>query len=436
MFSFLSTPPLLIIGLSMKYFSNFADEFFFATAGAVLLLMLVDWLIGANKRDAMRLKMEEWWLGLQEATFTGLIARDAALVETALSRYFGRRFWSIKPFLSAAVISVLVTAILITILVVLPDFLTISMPVLSFFYSETSSQKLFNRIVSFAFQNALLDWLSLFLTIYFLGVMARSVSVMRLFTVIILDIFAAALLTVFVYFSGVSALTLNKLTNDVFSHTVMDLSIDHIASAYSLAEQNFRYNLNKAGSRAYTATYRIGADGELYVGSIEGYSHPDGMPTNNFLDENYVDIPFGTPVGQLANYTAGEHIYALVLRRTNPNNLFLDKIYLFSTSVATFFEIMFTSDKRFSFLRHLTFQTNDEVALLVVALTSALPTLIHLLLSLSFLISKLFRPLVQPIVSLLLLRFSESSRGPLTLIAVGVGTAAKFGQQALNVFGG
>ncbi len=65
----------------------------------------------------------------------------------------------------------------------------------------------------------------------------------------------------------------------------------------------------------------------------------------------------------------------------------------------------------------------------MVFLTSMLPTLLHLGLSLVFLGSKLFRPLIQKPLSILIFPFTESSKGPLTLIACGLGTVAKLLQQ-------
>jgi hypothetical protein len=65
-------------------------------------------------------------------------------------------------------------------------------------------------------------------------------------------------------------------------------------------------------------------------------------------------------------------------------------------------------------------------------LPAVLPLLLHLITVSVFLLSKLVRPLLRKPTELLLLRFYESEKGILTLLAVGVGAAAELITKAIK----
>jgi hypothetical protein len=65
----------------------------------------------------------------------------------------------------------------------------------------------------------------------------------------------------------------------------------------------------------------------------------------------------------------------------------------------------------------------------VVALTAALPLLLHVLLIIMFVASKLVMPILKPPVQLVLLRFYESEVGVLTQLSIFVGALLKFVQE-------
>ena len=81
--------------------------------------------------------------------------------------------------------------------------------------------------------------------------------------------------------------------------------------------------------------------------------------------------------------------------------------------------------------------TPGQIALTgyVVIFTSALPTLIHFGLAVLLLGSKLVRPILQRPTAILLQRLSESDKGVLTQVAVGLGVLTKLAQEGLKRFG-
>lgn len=75
---------------------------------------------------------------------------------------------------------------------------------------------------------------------------------------------------------------------------------------------------------------------------------------------------------------------------------------------------------------------NGVVFLSLAFLTSVWPTFLHVGISTIFVLSKLFRPLIQKPICILIFPFTESRKGPLTLLAIGVGTVTKLAHQWLK----
>ncbi|MEQ8322201.1 MAG: hypothetical protein RH946_18215 [Rhodospirillales bacterium] len=65
--------------------------------------------------------------------------------------------------------------------------------------------------------------------------------------------------------------------------------------------------------------------------------------------------------------------------------------------------------------------------------TSVAPTLFHMVVAFFFIVSKFFYPLIKPPCSIIVLRLSESPKGPLSLIGFGLGAIVKLSQQWLKV---
>ncbi len=66
---------------------------------------------------------------------------------------------------------------------------------------------------------------------------------------------------------------------------------------------------------------------------------------------------------------------------------------------------------------------------------AVLPLMLHAAMVLTFMLSKLFRPLLQKPTELLLLRFYESEKGVLTLLAVGLGAITELAIKAIKYAG-
>ena len=61
----------------MAFFSDFADEFFFALALVCLVASGYDFYIGEEGRQRHRERIGEWWLRLSDVDFTTLILEQA-----------------------------------------------------------------------------------------------------------------------------------------------------------------------------------------------------------------------------------------------------------------------------------------------------------------------------------------------------------------------
>lgn len=260
------------------------------------LLVFADWLLGEKKRAAMREKVGEWWLHLEEVSFSGLVAEDADLVRRALQRFFGKTYGFrciiLTFFLSFSFITISYMWFLLylsdlTFVVIISDFVAIL---------KELAPHMFIVIKHWGLPNAFFDWLSLALTMFFLKLMARNAKPLFLCVLILFDIIGAIVFAIIPFYIGAAFLP-------------------------------------QTGGRA-------------------------GL-------------------------------------------IFLTQLVIVGS---------------------------------VVAITSAIPSILHLMLSLVFLLSKLFRPLIQKPISLILIRFHESRQGVLTQLAAGFGAVAKLIQMGAKYF--
>lgn len=271
------------------------DDFLFWNAALVAILVLADWLLGEEKRAAIREKMGYWWIYVQDLSYAGLTAEDARRVHTFLQRIFGAKWY--KPRFTRLVF---VISIVLTWIVVLPAMVT--------HLVAGNDVELGVSIIIFlvwSVTNAFLNWLSLAITFVLLRHMSKTIKLSRLALFILLDAVIA------------------------------------ISLAY--------------------ASYR------LVVKIV--------IPSN------------------------ADHFFQIVLLLVMAS---VEKVPLFVAASAV----------------------------------GAFPTLMHLGLAIVFLGSKLLRPVLQPPVSLVLLRFHESKKGVLTILAVFLGSSAKLVQEATKYFGG
>lgn len=148
-------------------FAGFNDKFFFWTATICAVLAFVDWAIGPKARAAMREKVAEWWIVLDDNTFAGLVAADANRVRSAFLSIFGRTWYSTRRIIRSGLLSCLVFLSVLTLL-------RIAQWIPSFDADYAVA------ILAVLVANGLLDWLLLNITIGLLGVVAASPSLLRL----------------------------------------------------------------------------------------------------------------------------------------------------------------------------------------------------------------------------------------------------------------
>jgi hypothetical protein len=135
----------------VSFFVDFDDEFFFRVALVCALLVFVDWAIGPTGRAAMREKTAEWWIHIQDTTFVGLVAADAAKIRRFFLNVFGKKWYSMRRMTSTSVLSVLLTLFLASVFVDANEF------------HATWASVLFALLLP----NAICDWMSLNITIFF-----------------------------------------------------------------------------------------------------------------------------------------------------------------------------------------------------------------------------------------------------------------------------
>ena len=273
--------------------NGWADTFLFWDAVIVTLLCLADFLIGKEGRAAMRERIGEWWLHVEGASFTGLVAEDARAVIRFFHKVFGESELSFKFIFRSVALSASILFISMVSVTIINEGSVDKF--LDEFFFTSDIDYFWRPFLIYTPINGILDWLSLYLTILFLGIMARSDRPLVTLGVIGLDVIVAVLI-------GVVVIVISRFLSDYFG-------------------------------------------GGGFLSGIE---------------------------------------------------------YAFYGAVVLF--------------------------------TSLLPTLIHFLVASVFLLSKLLRPIVQKPLALVLLRFHESDKGALTLLAIMLGTLSKLVQQGIKVY--
>lgn len=222
---------------------GFFDHVFFWIFVVASLLTVVDWWIGPEGRSAMRERVGLWWLQVSEISFTGLVAKDAARVRGWLRGLFGQRWLGPRALSICALISVFTSlAIWLGSMLVVygqaeilegptnapylvakmylgyevtadeivlgPDDEAAPEDVKSDFKRQILRdleraavdirpglrQGFFNVMLPLFLLNAILDWVSLGVTLLLLGWMARSVTTARLIGLVALDLSLAVAL--------------------------------------------------------------------------------------------------------------------------------------------------------------------------------------------------------------------------------------------------
>ena len=163
------------------------DGFLFWDLVIVTILVLADWLLGEEKRKAIREKLGDWWLHVEGISFVGLVAEDAQKVRKGLQRVFGEKWTGFRCIFLSIVISLVLTLAVVT-----ASLSILILPGLGEF--DELVEGIWNLYYLFAVQNAVLDWLSVAFTIFLLKLMERQVTTLRLAGLVLVDSLAALLL--------------------------------------------------------------------------------------------------------------------------------------------------------------------------------------------------------------------------------------------------
>ena len=186
---------------------SWIDGFLFWDALIVTSLIFADWIIGKERREAMRERVGEWWLYLDNSSYSGLVADDARTVRQFLQKMFGRS-WLSPAFVQRTFIYSTAVAFLV---------LTAFQFYLLFLASSISSSASDDPVLLSEFAYAILvlvllpvlmtmpamitpnvisGWLSIGFTLFLLKKMERSTSLAVLLGILICDVVAACLVTV------------------------------------------------------------------------------------------------------------------------------------------------------------------------------------------------------------------------------------------------
>lgn len=95
------------------FFENFADEFFFAVASIVSILVFLDWLLGEEKRISIREWVGSAWLHLGEARYREMLIEDIRLTRSRVISIFGTPAFSVMRLIRVIIFTVLASASLI-----------------------------------------------------------------------------------------------------------------------------------------------------------------------------------------------------------------------------------------------------------------------------------------------------------------------------------
>jgi hypothetical protein len=169
---------------------EFFDGFFFLVSIIVVLMVFIDWLIGKENRALLKNKIAEMWVKLDDSTYIGIVQKDANIVLICLEKILGKKWYSPRFFIVPVVLSLILTYLVIHSLFSVGLFTTI-------FYDSTNgnpipltfsmtSERLY--LLYYIVPNAVSDWFSLALTIFFLKKIVATDSSQTIIKYIVLDI--------------------------------------------------------------------------------------------------------------------------------------------------------------------------------------------------------------------------------------------------------
>ena len=170
----------------------FFDPFFFAVVVFVTALTFADFLLGKKGRERSRELVGKWWVYLEDSTFAGLGAADAARIEGWFRRRLGPitswRFW-VLTFAGVSLLYVASLFVLFAVLDEAPDAQDPAVPLAVFDWLVERGAVVFSGIV-------ILPVVSLAVTMGFLRLMASMRSLLLLAALALGDIVAVLVLMV------------------------------------------------------------------------------------------------------------------------------------------------------------------------------------------------------------------------------------------------
>lgn len=223
------------------------DGFLLFDAVFVTLLVFADWLLGQEKRVAMRERVGEWWIRVQDVSFTGLMAEDAGKIHARMEIVFGSGILSARRLLVTsglilALTVMLIPAIQIAAVLILINFIpppdtTSFLDIVRLFWDPRltiDNPQIATTIVV----NILTGFISLAATMFFLQLMARGVSLIRLLVFIgadLVSILFLFLLNVMISFTSLIDSVGLLIYSSVYGGAAFFISILFLATVSLLA---------------------------------------------------------------------------------------------------------------------------------------------------------------------------------------------------------
>ncbi|BBO85786.1 hypothetical protein DSCO28_63520 [Desulfosarcina ovata subsp. sediminis] len=168
--------------------NTFFDKFFYISLVFVASLTFIDFLLGEEKRNAMKDRLGCWWIYLSDISYAGLVANDAKKVRLFIDKVLGNGFFSFRFFISSMILSVG--------FLWLTDFIAVNVFLenVSTDYSSWDIESILLMI-----SNGLLNYFSFGITVHLLKKMESQTSIVILVVILLSDIIIASIIALIAY---------------------------------------------------------------------------------------------------------------------------------------------------------------------------------------------------------------------------------------------
>lgn len=189
---------------------SFFDPFFFVMLVIVASLAFIDFLLGEQRRKAIRERVGAWWVYLDDSTYAGLGADDAAKIHGWIGKWLGSTLSLRFAVLASIAMSIVYLIALFVALMAFESLFdgpkTGSLEMIRLMFEMIVDGRIWLLVAS-----VILSVASLVVTLRFLRWMATSTSLARLFLLTLGDLFAILVLIVLTI-----VLVQSQRTMDVF----------------------------------------------------------------------------------------------------------------------------------------------------------------------------------------------------------------------------